>query len=385
MMDIITVVGARPQFIKAAVVSRRWRQFSGVRERIVHTGQHFDDNMSTAFFKELDIPEADWNLGINRTSQAIMIGRMLEALERLFAEQRPDAVMVYGDTNSTLAGALAAATLHIPVAHVEAGMRSFSRRMPEELNRVMADHLASFLYCPTETAALNLQREGIDARIGQAEREPVGATFDRVAEVVFTGDVMYEGFLYYREALRRGVHRPMEWPAPPDPFILCTLHRHENTEDLPRLRSLVEALNQLAEIIPVVIPLHPHTREAMVRHELFFESGVWVKEPLPYLSMIWLLEKCRLVVTDSGGLQKEAYFAKKPCVTLRDQTEWLETLVTGWNTLCVRPDDLGRSVQALLNYGPKESDYNAALYGTPEASERICRHLFERLRRKAEA
>lgn len=379
MIELISVIGARPQFIKAAVLSRRWRDFRGLRERIVHTGQHYDENMSGILFKELDIPEPTWNLGINRASHGAMTGRMIEALEKLFWEEKPDAVIVYGDTNSTLAGALAASKLHIPVAHVEAGMRSFNRLMPEELNRVLTDHVSNFLYCPTIRAIQNLHDEGIGSR---STEKPVRTLFERPPEVVLSGDVMYEGFLYYRDELRCGAKKA-EVLEVPDAFVLCTLHRQENTDELPRLRTLVGELNDLSQIIPVIIPLHPRARQFMALSGLSFSNRVLIKKTVPYLTMISLLDKCRLVVTDSGGLQKEAYFAKKPCVTLRDQTEWVETLETGWNMLCVvGRDTLPQCAEALLKHGPREADYKPDLYGSREASERICSHLLERLQEK---
>jgi UDP-GlcNAc3NAcA epimerase len=374
MLRVISVVGARPQFIKAAVVSRRWRQLPDVREQVVHTGQHYDRTMSGVFFDELDIPEPAWNLGINQASHGAMSGRMLEALERLFLEERPDVAVVYGDTNSTLAGALAAAKLHITVAHVEAGLRSFNRCMPEEVNRVVADHVSRFLYCPTPAAVTNLRNEGIGVA-APAEH----FTFDAPAEVVLSGDVMYESFRYYCEAVREG--RVVIRLDVPDTFLLCTLHRQENTDDPGRLSALVEGLNEASELLPVVLPLHPRTRASIAAHGLSFGGGVRVIQTVPYLTMVRLLDRCRLVVTDSGGLQKEAYFARRPCLTLRGETEWVETLATGWNRLCdLRRERLAECVAALLARGPSDSDYQPDLYGTPTASDLICRHLLKRLR-----
>jgi UDP-GlcNAc3NAcA epimerase len=375
VLQVISVVGARPQFVKAGVVSRRWQQLPDVRERIVHTGQHYDRTMSGVFFDELDIPEPAWNLGVNQAPHGAMSGRMLEGLEQLFLEQRPDVAVVYGDTNSTLAGALAAAKLHIPVAHVEAGLRSFNRCMPEEINRVVADHVSHFLYCPTPAAMTNLRNEGIGTAT-PAER----FTFHAPAEVVLSGDVMYESFLYYRDALheRRRVFNALDVP---DTFLLCTLHREENTNDPGRLRALVEGLGEASDILPVVLPLHPRTRASISAHGLSFGNRVLVIETVSYLTMVWLLDKCRLVVTDSGGLQKEAYFARRPCLTLRSETEWVETLATGWNRLCdVRREKLAECVAAVLDRGPSDSDYRWDLYGTSTASDLICRHLLKRLR-----
>jgi UDP-GlcNAc3NAcA epimerase len=375
VLRVISVVGARPQFIKAAVVSRRWQQLPDVHERIVHTGQHYDRTMSGVFFEELDIPEPAWNLGVNQARHGAMSGRMLEGLEQLFLEERPDLAVVYGDTNSTLAGALAAAKLHIPVAHVEAGLRSFNRCMPEEVNRVVADHASHFLYCPTRAAVENLRNEGIGVTAA-ADR----FTFRAPAEVVLSGDVMYESFLYYREALRAR-RRVVTGLDVPDTFLLCTLHRQENTDDRHRLRTLVDALSEASELLPVVLPLHPRTRASIAAHGLSFGNKVHVIETVSYLTMVWLLDRCRLVITDSGGLQKEAYFARRPCLTLRSETEWVETLATGWNRLCdIKRERLPECVAALLVRGPSESDYQPDLYGMPAASDVICRHLLKRLR-----
>jgi UDP-GlcNAc3NAcA epimerase len=245
--------------------------------------------------------------------------------------------------------------------------------MPEEVNRVVADHVSHFLYCPWPAAVTNLRNEGVGVT-APAER----FSFDAPAEVILSGDVMYESFLYYYEAVREG--RGVTGLDVPDTFLLCTLHRQENTDDPGRLRALVEGLNEASELLPVVLPLHPRTRASIAAHGLSFGSGVLVIETVPYLTMVRLLDKCRLVVTDSGGLQKEAYFARRPCLTLRSETEWVETLATGWNRLCdLRSERLAECVAALLARGPSDSDYRADLYGTPTASDLICRHLLKRL------
>lgn len=316
-MKIVTVVGARPQFIKAAAVSRVIKsEHPGVEELLVHTGQHFDDNMSKVFFEQLEIPEPNHNLGISGGSHGVMTGRMLEAIENVLTHEKPDWLLVYGDTNSTLAGALAASKLHIPVAHVEAGLRSFNMRMPEEINRILADRVSSLLFCPTETAVKNLHAEGV--------REGVHKV----------GDVMYDVALFYKErALRQSVIlQTLELNS--GHFALATCHRAENTDDPERLGEILSALTEVSKRLPVVLPLHPRTRK------LIFEYGLThslpplkVTEPLPFLDMVALEQSARVVLTDSGGVQKEAFFYGVPCVTMRDETEWVETVVSGWNQL----------------------------------------------------
>lgn len=310
-MKIITIIGARPQFIKAAVVSRAFSEHApSVHEIIIHTGQHYDANMSDVFFDELDIPKPDYNLGIGGGTHGQNTGRMLEAIETVLLKEKPDWVLVYGDTDSTLAGALAAAKLHIRVAHVEAGLRSFNRTMPEELNRVLTDHVSSILFTPTVTATQHLANEGI--------------TGNKVQQV---GDVMYDAAMYYRYKAQRPAELNIE-----DGFILSTIHRAENTDNPQRLSNIISALKQLAETRAVVLPLHPRTRKFLA--EGGYDTGnIILLAPVGYLQMVWLLEHCKIVVTDSGGLQKEAYFFGKPCVTTRDETEWVELVSCGANAL----------------------------------------------------
>jgi UDP-GlcNAc3NAcA epimerase len=317
-MKIITIVGARPQFIKAAAVSRVIRdKCSGrIEEIIVHTGQHFDENMSQVFFDELDIPEPRYNLEISGGSHGAMTGRMLEAIEQVMQQVKPDRVLIYGDTNSTLAGALAAAKLHIPVAHVEAGLRSFNMRMPEEINRIVADRLSALLFCPTATAVANLAREGI------------------VAGVHDVGDVMYDVSLFYRGLARERSRALDDLGLEDGNFALATCHRAENTDDPARLRGIVDALAAIAEQCPVVLPLHPRTRNMLdSQGEMNRLGKVKLVAPLPFLDMIRLEQSAKAIVTDSGGVQKEAYFFGVPCITTRDETEWVETVSSGWNRL----------------------------------------------------
>ena len=317
-VKVVTVVGARPQFIKASAVSRVFRNDPDrrVREVIVHTGQHFDDNMSAVFFDELEIPPPAHDLGIAGGSHGEMTGRMLERLERVLIDEAPDWVLVYGDTNSTLAGALAAAKLHQPVAHVEAGLRSFNRRMPEEINRIVADRVSTLLFCPTRTAVANLHNEGI------------------VDGVHLCGDVMFDVSLFYRERARERSTVLSALGLQGTRFALATCHRAENTDDRGRLESILSALQRIASQVPVVLPLHPRTRKTIDQLALAaLLDGVTVIEPQPFLDMIALEQAAAVILTDSGGVQKEAFFFEVPCVTLREETEWVETVDAGANTL----------------------------------------------------
>ncbi|WP_243028299.1 non-hydrolyzing UDP-N-acetylglucosamine 2-epimerase [Thermus albus] len=319
---VLSVVGARPQFIKAALVSRALRNTPEVSEVLVHTGQHYDKNMSEVFFRELDIPEPDYNLGIGGGTHGQNTGRMLEAIEEVLLRERPHWVLVYGDTDSTLAGALAAAKLHIPVAHVEAGLRSFNRRMPEEINRVLTDHIADLLFAPTEVAVRNLLREGIPPD-----------------KVYWVGDVMYDAALYYGEKAEGQSRILSKLGLKPKGYILATIHRAENTDDPVRLGVILQAFAEVHREIPVVFPVHPRTRK---RAEAFglgpLLDAVMAVDPVGYLDMVMLEKNARLIATDSGGVQKEAFFYRVPCVTLREETEWQELLDLGWNKLAPPAD-----------------------------------------------
>ena len=368
MTRILTVVGARPQFVKAAVLSRLIRSESHrdrFSEILVHTGQHFDENMSEIFFREMRIPEPDVNLGVGGGTHGSMTGRMLEGLERLILERKPDLVLIYGDTNSTLAGALAASKLLVPVAHVEAGLRSFNKRMPEEQNRVAADHLSTWLLCPTDTAVSNLRREGI---AGSAKGQP-NPDRPRVSKV---GDVMYDASLFYRglAAERPASERPLARLGLSGPFRLLTLHRAENTDDRGRLSGILSALAQ-ADDLPVLFPLHPRTRKMLDAFGLSLPAHVRAIEPVGFLDMLDLEQACEGVITDSGGVQKEAYFFGKPCVTLRDQTEWTETVESGWNR--VAGSDPAAILEALAA-GPPAGP-RPELYGSGDAGARILEEL----------
>jgi len=341
-MKIVTIVGARPQFIKAAAVTRAIHRAHPrkrhIEEVLVHTGQHYDTLMNKVFFEELNLPKPDYHLGVGSGSHGKQTGMMLERIESVLEKEKPEAVIVYGDTNSTLAGALAAAKLHIPVAHVEAGLRSYNRIMPEEVNRLLTDHLSMFLFCPTDQAVRNLLKEGIkDGRT-------------RIVKNV--GDVMYDSILYYSrlaekkstiledlglcnpQSLRaRGLSEP-EAAIRNLQYFLATLHRAENTDDPKRLRSILKALDDIGRDISVILPLHPRTKKRIEVYFHFSEfNHIKFIEPVSYFDMLQLEKNAKAILTDSGGVQKEAYWLKVPCFTLRDETEWVETIKSGWNIL----------------------------------------------------
>jgi UDP-GlcNAc3NAcA epimerase len=312
-MKICTIIGARPQFIKAAVVSRAIRENSNVSEILVHTGQHFDANMSDVFFEELDIKKPDFHLKIGGGTHGQNTGRMLESIEKVLREEKPDSVLVYGDTDSTLAGALAAVKLHIPIAHVEAGLRSFNKTMPEEINRLLTDHVSDILFTPTITAVENLRNEGFDEK-----------------KIYQVGDVMYDATLYYKNSAKK----PSSIGNIDNSYILCTIHRAENTNDLTRLSNIANALNEIANDRKVILPIHPRTAQIIKQSsQIYLHPNILIIEPVGFLEMHWLLQHCSIVMTDSGGVQKEAFFHGKPCVTLRDETEWIELVNAGFNII----------------------------------------------------
>ena len=353
-MKCLTIIGARPQFVKAAVVSRAFAKAGNIEEVIVHTGQHFDDNMSEVFFQEMSIPKPKYNLGISGLTHGAMTGRMMEQIEAVMLTERPDWVLVYGDTDSTLAGALAASKLHLRLAHVEAGLRSFNMQMPEEINRILTDRVSDLLFCPTQTAIDNLRREGYD-HIG--------------TEIVRTGDVMYDAALFYSQSAR-----PPQTELP-EHFILCTLHRAENTDTPEILHFLMTALEEASKReLPVVLPLHPRTRaklDAMGYDRT--ASPVRFIEPVGYFEMVWLLQHCSLVMTDSGGVQKEAFFFRRPCVTLRNETEWVELVEGGYNRLAgASPSKILYVTEMMLAAHP---DYSVPLYGDGKSGAFIVQQL----------
>jgi UDP-GlcNAc3NAcA epimerase len=316
---IMTVVGARPQFIKAAAVSRVLKTSGFLKEMLVHTGQHFDENMSEVFFAELGIPAPAYNLEVSGGTHGVMTARMLERLEAVMLENEPDAVLVYGDTNSTLAGALAAAKLHIPAIHVEAGLRSFNRAMPEEINRVIVDHISSLLLCPTALSVANLKQENIENGVS------------------WVGDVMYDTTLYVRDSAMKNSTITERFGLKDKQFGLCTLHRAENTNNPARFARILDYIADHSRSLPLVFPVHPRVGERVRAWAKKFPQ-VTVIDPVGYLDMHRLLAGASTVLTDSGGLQKEAYFHRAPCITIRDETEWVETIRAGWNRLWTVPD-----------------------------------------------
>lgn len=360
-MKILTVVGARPQFIKAATVSRIIQKEQGIEEILVHTGQHYDAGMSQVFFNELEIPEPKYNLGIGSLPHGAQTGRMLEALETVIQQEKPNWVLVYGDTNSTLAGALAAVKLHIPVGHVEAGLRSFNRTMPEEINRILTDHIASILFAPTETAVKHLHHEGIAQ--------------DKIHLV---GDVMYDAALFYGE--KAGINTKLlpSLELEPKQYFLATIHRAENTDDAKRLSIIMEGLKQLSTQMPIILPLHPRTKTKLADQNIAIDgtSNLRIIEPVGYLDMVHLEKQAKLIITDSGGVQKEAYFHGVPCAVLRDETEWQELVDLGWNIL-ISPKSADYIYHTIDEFARKKFPAKLDLYGDGHSCNKIVTLLKE--------
>lgn len=356
-MKILTVVGARPQFIKSATVSRALRKHAAIQEIILHTGQHFDHGMSQVFFDEMEIDAPKYNLNIHGMQRDLMLQEMTAGIEAIIRHEQPDWVLVYGDTNSTLAGARAAKNCNVNLAHVEAGLRSFNLLMPEEHNRVESDRLADVLFVPTPTGMQNLANEGL---------------MHSGKEVLEVGDVMFDASLYFGEEI---AHREVLKDMDGTDFILCTFHRAENTDDVKRLQSIVNALNQLSEAYKIVLPLHPRTAQKMKENNL--ELCFSAIEPVGYLDMIALLKHCQLVVTDSGGLQKEAFFFKKNCVTLRDDTEWVELLKGGYSVLAGA--DSQKIITEVSEMLKRKNEFSADLFGGGKASEKIAEFFASKL------
>jgi UDP-GlcNAc3NAcA epimerase len=369
-MKIVTIVGARPQFIKAGAIRRAIECFNRVRspstrirEIWVHTGQHYDYLLDRVFFEELQLPEPDYHLGVGSGSHGKQTAAMLEKIEVILKEERPRKVVVYGDTNSTLAGALAAAKLNIPVIHIEAGLRSYNRVMAEEVNRLLTDHVSAVLFCPTRQAVQNLARE--DIRNGK----------ERVVKNV--GDVMYDSVLFYSKLADRKstILRDLGLLAPRasrlTEYYLATLHRAENTDDPERLKSILRALNEIAKKNPVVLPLHPRTKKRIEANR-FSKAGSRIRyiEPVSYLSMLELEKNASAILTDSGGVQKEAYWFGVPCFTLREETEWIETVRSGWNVLTgVKTGRILEAMEARRRQKPPRRD--SKLFGDGKAAEKI--------------
>jgi UDP-GlcNAc3NAcA epimerase len=353
-MKIATIIGARPQFIKAAMVSKAIKKYTSLQEIIIHTGQHFDAHMSDIFFEELQIPIPHYNLNIHGLSHGAMTGQMIEAIEKVLLKEKPDFVMVYGDTNSTIAGALAAKKLHIKVAHVEAGLRSFNMLMPEEINRILTDRISDLLFCPTDTAVLNLDQEGFN---------------NMKCKIVKNGDVMLDAAIFYAtiSAQKSNIIATYHLKN----FVLATIHRAENTDNIELLREIILSLNEINKHQKVVLPLHPRTKAIIDKNKL--QTNFLIIEPVGYFDMLELIKNCSLVMTDSGGLQKEAFFFKKHCITLRTETEWTELVDHGFNTIAGANYNV--IIEAYKTISNKISDFNIALYGNGNASRIIAEEI----------
>lgn len=353
ILKIVTIIGARPQFIKAAVISRKIGIRQDIREVIVHTGQHFDKNMSEIFFEEMEIPKPDYNLKINGLGHGAMTGQMLEKIEEVLLKEKPDMVLVYGDTNSTLSGVLAAKKLNIKVAHIEAGLRSFNMDMPEEINRILTDRISDILFCPTKTAIENLENEGFS---------------NFKCKIFNVGDLMFDASIFYENKKRKPIYNL------PKEFILATIHRAENTDNVNNLKTIFQCFEEQSSKVPIVIPLHPRTKLKLVNLNYdFINSNITFIEPVGYFEMIWLLTNCKLVITDSGGVQKEAYFFNKYCLTLREQTEWKELIDIGCNQLVeLENEKILQKINDLIN---KPFVFLEELYGDGKTAEKIIQLL----------
>ncbi|MGC5324931.1 non-hydrolyzing UDP-N-acetylglucosamine 2-epimerase [Brevibacillus sp. SYSU BS000544] len=349
---ILTVIGTRPQLVKVAAVSRKLR--NEFNEVLVDTGQHYDYNMAGVFFDELEIPKPDYTLGIGSGSHGYQTGSMIIRLEEIVLKEAPDAILVYGDTNSTLSGAIVASKLQIPLIHIEAGLRSYNKKMPEEINRVMTDHVSTILYAPTKIAQDNLKREGIEAN------------------VFVVGDVMYDAVQYYWERAEQK-YQLGQYGIESKQYHLVTVHRAENTDDPTRLAALVKAFKELGEVL--IWPLHPRTKKSLAVNGLLDDvmncPHIKLIDPVSYLEMLLLEKNARTIITDSGGVQKEAYFAKVPCFTLRNETEWVETVECGWNQLV---DPVNQNLQLLIKQ-ERQIESNDGIYGDGNAALHIVEHL----------
>ena len=354
MKKIVSIVGARPQFIKAAALSRVLRE--SCTEILVHTGQHYDANMSSVFFDRLDIPRPDYDLEVGSGSHGKQTGLMMERLEDVLLKEKPELVLIYGDTNSTLAGALCASKLHIPLAHVEAGLRSYNWQMPEEINRVLADRCSQLLFCPTQTACDNLKKENI------------------TTGVYWTGDVMYDAALYYAGWANKKSDVLNRLHLKSSGYILCTIHRASNTDSKENLSNIIQALIKSDKSI--VFPVHPRTMKLLETYDLLStieRSNIQLIDPVDYLDMIQLEKNAKMIVTDSGGIQKEPYFYGIPCITLREETEWVETLTDGWNHLVGA--NAGKILEA-MEMGPN-SNKTLEYYGKGDACDKILQLIHE--------
>jgi UDP-GlcNAc3NAcA epimerase len=355
-MKICTVVGARPKFIKAAAVSSVITATEAIEEIIIHTGQHYDPDMSDIFFNDLGIPKEKYNLNVGSGSHGDQTGKMLAELEKVLIAEKPEVVLTYGDTNSTVAAALAAIKLHIPIAHVEAGMRSFNRKMPEEINRVVTDHISEKNFCSTELAVKNLENEG------------------RGYTAILVGDVMYDCALKFLPVAEKNCDPFSKYGVNKGEFILMTCHRPANTDNHERLASIVKAVNELSEKFPVLYPVHPRTKVYLEKYKLELSSNVKVLPPMNFFDMVLAEKYAKLILTDSGGMQKEAFFHKTPCVTMRDETEWLETIESGWNAIVGADyEKIMNAANSFLTSSPTPA--KGTPYGKGDAAEKIVKHL----------
>lgn len=357
-MKICTVIGARPQFVKAAVVSAEFAKHKSVNEIIIHTGQHYDPAMSEIFFKELNVPKEGYNLEIGSATHGRQTGRMLEKLEEILLKEKPDFVLIYGDTNSTLAGALAASKMHIPVAHIEAGMRSFNKKMPEEINRIVADHLSEINFCSTKVAIANLKSENL------------GKTG------VLVGDVMFDCSLKFAEFAEKRYSPFAKFALEKKNYALLTCHRAENTDRKNCLSEIVKAVNKISSELPVLYPVHPRTKKFLSEYGLSFSDNVKLVAPVGYLEMILLEKHASFILTDSGGVQKEAFFYRVPCITMREETEWVETAEFGWNK--ITGADSGKILAAFADFANNRPAKTVAKpYGNGDAAAKIVKKLIK--------
>lgn len=344
MKKIVTILGARPQFVKAAVLSRIIKEHDQIEEIIIHTGQHFDANMSAVFFDEMEIPKPKYNLAINSLGHGAMTGQMLEKIETILLDEKPDAVVVYGDTNSTIAGSLAAKKLHIKVIHIEAGLRSFNMRMPEEINRILTDRISDLLCCPTETAIKNLQNEGFEIL-------PI--------QIVKNGDIMKDAVDYYSKTSAEKSSIISDLELVKNEFVLATIHRQENTDDIDKLKSIFAALEEINTECDVVLPLHPRTKKILDQNNI--QPNITLINPVGYFAMLELLQHCKMVISDSGGLLKEAFFTKKNCIIVREETEWIELVENGFAKIV--GSNQSKIISAFNKYKDSKMDFNMELYG----------------------
>jgi len=355
-MKILSIVGARPQFIKAVSLSRYLKSVPDISEILLHTGQHYDNNMSDDFFSELNIPKPDYNLEIGSDTPARQTAKIMMGIENIALEECPNFILIYGDTNSTIAGALVGAKLYMPVVHIEAGLRSYDRKMPEEINRVISDVISTILFCPSQAAVNNLKQEGINEGVYNV------------------GDIMLETYQYYKDKAQKSSRILDKLNLKPEKYFLCTIHRASNTDNIENLKNIFTGLTNSKETI--ILPLHPRTRKKNNQSKSLRKcigNNIRIIDPIGYLDMIYLEANAKKIVTDSGGVQKEAYFNRVPCITLRENTEWVETVEEGVNKLVgVEPEKIKESIN---NFSPSELNYSKNLYGDGRTSEKIVKIL----------